>query len=260
MERKEREGDMENEIMTTSEVRGGSGSAKRSRRKIFWGLVLIVGAVVMLMSKLGLLGGMSFAQIAFSVIATGIFLYGMFRRSFGQMLFSLALLIILNDKFLHLEAITPWWVLLAAAVITAGLNMLFPGFHKKRHIRFNMGWNSKTPGREDRTEGSVSYENLLCGTVKYIVGEVEEVYLNNCFGGIEVFFNDAVLKNGSAKVHLENYFGGVELFVPADWQVVMNVETIFGSAEETGSRKPFGENVLYVNGEAAFGGVEVHYI
>lgn len=40
----------------------------------------------------------------------------------------------------------------------------------------------------------------------------------------------------------------------------LNVDTGFGAAEETGIRKPADGNVLYIDGEVSFGGLEVHYI
>ena len=75
-----------------------------------------------------------------------------------------------------------------------------------------------------------------------------------------MFFNDAILKGGSGRVRVESSFGGMELYVPASWDVKLNVDTGFGAAEETGIRKPADGNVLYIDGEIWFGGLEVHYI
>lgn len=240
---------------------------RKNKRKVFWGIVLVAGAVAMLMNRLGYLGGVGFWQIVFSAILAAIFLNGILHRSFGQMMLSLACFVIVNDELLRLEAITPWPVLIAAVVISAGLKMLFPDFNRHGHNgKFHICWWSparKTPhtvSSAGREGGAIIYENSFAGTVKYITEEVSVVYLENSFGSMEVFFNDATLKDGCARVHLENSFGGMELYVPASWQVKLNVDTGFGAAEETGIRRPADGNVLYIDGKVSFGGLEIHYI
>lgn len=84
--------------------------------------------------------------------------------------------------------------------------------------------------------------------------------MENSFGSIEVYFNDAVLVNNTARIHVESSFGGVELYVPKDWKVMMNVDTSFGGADEAGHCNTNGENILYVEGEVSFGGLEINYI
>lgn len=236
------------------------------RRKVFWGVILVAGAVAMLMKRLGLFGGVGFWQIVFSAVLAVMLLNGIRRRSFGQIMLSLACLVIVNDELLHLEAITPWPVLFAAVVISVGLNMLFPNFGRHgRDDGFHLCW--QPPGHKGRQRissvsmdgGAITYENAFGGTVKYIAGEVSAVYLKNSFGGMEVYFTDAVLKGGSARVHVESCFGGMELYVPASWEVKLNVDTNFGAADENGIRRPADGNVLYIDGEVTFGGLEIHY-
>ena len=82
---------------------------RRKTRNIFWGILFLLGALALLLGKLGFL------------------INGILRRSFGGILFSLAMLIIINDELLHMEAITPWPVLGAALLGTIGLHFLFPG-------------------------------------------------------------------------------------------------------------------------------------
>ena len=241
---------------------GQNGKKKKMRkrgRKIFWGMVLVFGTIALLANKLGYLGGIGFWSIAISIVLAAIFIDGIIKRSFGEMLFSIAFFIIVNDEMLGLEAITPWPVLLAACALTIGLKMLFPCFGKKNHILIN-GKIAKKISSENREGSNVYYENTFGSTVKYITGEVSEVYMENSFGSIEVYFNDAVLVNNTARIHVESSFGGVELYVPKDWKVMMNVDTSFGGADEAGHCNTNGENILYVEGEVSFGGLEINYI
>lgn len=246
--------------ITKNEIKDeGKKYGRRNKRKIFWGIVLVLGTVALLANKLGFREEIGFWPIVLSIGLAGIFIDGILKRSFGEMMFALAFLIIVNDELLHMEAITPWPVLIAAIAITAGLNMLFPKFgrHHGIHVR---GGSSKTVNEENRDGDTVSYETRFGSTVKYITGEVTTVNMSSSFGAMEVYFNDAVLKNGTASVHVEVSFGSVVLYVPAGWRVLMSVDTAFGAAEETGHCDPTGENVLYVDGEVSFGGLEIKHI
>ncbi|MCM1025491.1 MAG: cell wall-active antibiotics response protein [Roseburia sp.] len=247
------------EVGEPSEGRAAGG---RKRKKIFWGIVLIAGAVAMLLSKLGLFSGVGFWRIVFSALLAAFFLNGILRRSFGQILFSLAFLVILNDQLLHLEAITPWPVLLAALVMTAGLKMLFPGFQRGgRGHHWDLSWSpSKLPPKEARAEGTVSYDITFGNTVKYVMGEMTDVYLKSNFGEMEVFLTEAQLKEGTGRIHMSISFGSIQLYVPADWLVVMDLDTAFGGVEQDGKNHPSGENTLYLDGETAFGGLTIHYV
>lgn len=228
-------------------------------RKTLWGLLLLVGAGALIVSKMGFLEGFGFWNILFSVILLGVLLSGIAKRSFGQMLFSLAFLVIVNDELLKLEAITPWPVLGAALLGTVGLNMLFPRFGKS--VLFCRGGHRRgIVNEESRDGGSISFENAFGESVKYITGEISDVKIESSFGSMEIYFSDAVLKDNKACIHVEASFGKVVLYVPADWKVVMNVDTAFGNAVAKGHCEPGGENVLYVDGEAAFGNLTIQHI
>lgn len=253
------------EVKKDQNDEAGGGTKRRKRKEVFWGIVLIAGAVVMLLNRLGLFEGMrlfegmSFWQMLLSVLLAAVFLNGIVKKSFGQILFSAAFLIILNDRLLHLEAITPWPVLLAALVMTIGLKLLFPKFRGR--LKLNVDWStSKLPSRAEWAEEAVSYDNFFGSAVKYPSGEITEVYLKNGFGEMKVYFNDCLLKNGTGRVCFGSSFGSLELFVPADWQLVLNVDTAFGEVAEAGRKEPFEGNTLYIDGEVAFGELTVNYV
>lgn len=246
-----------------TEKRKGKWEVKISRKGI--GIILVLGALALLANKLGFLNfaeGISFWQVVLSVILICFFIDGIIRRSFGKLIFSLAFLIIVNDELLHMEAITPWPVLLAAAAITAGLYILFPGFGS-RHLSLFVSGNSsrnKKKDEESRDGDTVSYETCFGSTIRYITGEVSVVDMSISFGSMEVYFNDAVLKNGSAAVHVDIAFGSIVLYVPSGWQVLTDVETALGATEEQGrSSSPEGDNVLYIDGAVSFGSLEIQY-
>lgn len=238
---------------------------QRGAKSIFWGILLLLGAAAIVVSKLGYLDDVGIWTIIFSVFLLGFLVDGLVKRSFGLILFSIAFLIIVNDKLLQLEAITPWPVLGAALLGTIGLNLLFPRFKKKqKHINVNINGvnhDGKTPVFEEKWDGdSVSYENAFGEAVKYLAGEISNVNAENSFGSMQIYFTNAQLREGSATVHVENSFGSMVLYVPSDWKVELSTENAFGSTKEQGQCNSAGSNVLYISGEVSFGGLKIVYV
>lgn len=247
-------------------------------RNIFWGVLFVLGALALLVGKLGYLEGISFWTIFVSVGLAGLLIDGLWHRSIGTILFSLAFLVIVNDELLGMEAITPWPVLGAALLGTIGLNIIFP---KKKwgnvscNVKIKNDWDNKeekgnsasgvyqsTSGGETVSEdGEISFFNSFGESVRYLTDdEISQVNLKNSFGAMIIYFDNAVLKNGMADVYVDNAFGGMELFVPRDWKVVLDVQAFCGAAEEKGRCNPIGNNTLKIHGPIKFGAVEIHYI
>lgn len=239
---------------------------KKGAKSVFWGVLLILGAAAMVVSKLGYLEDVGIWTILFSVCLIGFLVDGLVKRSFGEILFSIAFLIIVNDKMLQLEAITPWPVLGAALLGTIGLNLLFPGFKKKGHFVFKLDMNGKningkTPVFEEEWDGDrVSYENAFGEAVKYLSGNISHVDAENAFGSMHIYFTDAQLTGGSATIDLETAFGSMMLYVPSSWKVVVSTDNAFGSTREQGRCNPEGSTVLYVRGDVCFGSLKIRYV
>lgn len=247
-------------------------------RNIFWGVLFVLGALALLVGKMGYLEGISFWTVFLSVGLAGLLIDGVCHRSFGTILFSLAFLVIVNDEFLGMEAITPWPVLGAALLGTIGLNIIFP---KKKwskcscKVKIKNEWDSKkekgnsasgihqkaSGGETVSEDGKISFYNSFGESVRYLTeDEISQVELTNSFGGMIIYFDNAVLKNGVADVYIDNSFGGMELFVPRDWKLVLDVQAFCGAAEEKGRCNPAGANILQIHGSVKFGAVEIHYI
>lgn len=236
-------------------------------RNVVLGALFLIGAIALLINKLGflniLLGGMSFFQIIVTVFLVGVLVKGMSKHSFGQILFSVAFIIIVNDKVLHMEAFTPWTVLGAAALGTIGLHLMFPNVKSGygRFVTINGREVTAAPVTAETRQGSmICFENCFGQSVKYVSGEISRVKLDNSFGFLQVYFTDAQLKDGTAEVIMDGAFGSTILYVPADWKVITNVSHAFGGAGERGQCNPEGNIQLYVRGNVAFGRIEIRYI
>ena len=65
----------------------------------------------------------------------------------------------------------------------------------------------------------------------------------------------------SAIVDLEVSFGSMELYIPRTWKVVTNLDNSFGGCKEHGTCDMSNDdNILMINGDVSFGGLELYYI
>ena len=96
----------------------------KNGKKIFWGVLFLLGAVALIVGQMGYLGDLNFWSVLITIGLIGFLLEGVADRNFGMILFALAFLAITNDKLLGIEELTPWPVLGAALLGTIGLDIL----------------------------------------------------------------------------------------------------------------------------------------
>ena len=237
------------------------------KKNVFWGLLFILGALAVLVSKLGVFEGVGFWSVLFSIGLIGILINGIIRRSWGTILFSTAFLAIVNSRLLGIEKLVPWPVLGAALLGTIGLNMLFPSRHHHGHYVYNGGIGGEVGEVEYHEEVSNDgSEQVNCGvsfhsSVKYIqCTQLKSLNLDSSFGGLTVYLNNAVLKGHEAFVNVDVSFGNMELYIPAGWRVICNVSSSFGSVQEHGRCRGEEADMLTINGEVSFGTLDIYYI
>lgn len=246
-------------------------------RNIFWGIILVLAAVSLVVSQLGLVEGVGAFSVVFGIFFLAMLIQGIVRRSFGTILFAIAFLCIVFDEPLGIEAITPWTVLGAALLGTIGLNMVFK---RKKHYHFYADWSEEKAGRksgdryvdsevvdeeERETDGlsgsRIFFRNSFGEAVKYVNSDNFEFASLECsFGAMKVYFDNAVIQNGSATIDLDVSFGGVELFFPKEWKIVDHTDTSFSGVEEKNGSRSAGSPVVTLTGDINFSGVTIIYI
>lgn len=252
-----------------------SGKKGIKSKNIFWGVFLVLAAVFLIVSQLGLVEGVGVVSILFGILFFALLIDGLVRGSIGTVLFSIAFLCIVFDKPLGIEAITPWAVLGAALLGTIGLNMVFK---KKKHI--HVEWYDKREKQnendqyvdshivdeEKHTENGLNgsrvfFKNSFGESVKYINSDNFEFAALECsFGTMKVYFDNTSIPSGNATVELDVSFGGVELYFPGEWTVVDHTDTSFGGVDEKNTPHSVGGPVVTLTGDVSFSGVTIIYI
>lgn len=229
--------------------------------KIFWGIFFILAAVYVIVSKFGILPDVGVFSILITVFLLWMFVEGIRRVNFYEILFSIALICIVYDEPLGITELTPWTVLGAALLGSIGLSMIFQG-RRKAKVEWNGGnGGAGVSSSEQCTGEQIRCENNFGSAIRYINSDnFRNAQLENNFGSLSVYFDNAIVQEGSAFVNVENNFGETNLYIPKEWKIQNNLERSFGSINEHGNSVGTSNTLLYINGSANFGVINVHYI
>ena len=230
--------------------------------KLFWGLFFILGAVFILVSRMGYLKDMNVFTLILAVFLAGCFLKSLFHVEFTGMLFSLAFLAILFSKELHIEAITPWPVLGAALLGSIGLNIIFHKQHERKWEKeeYRFEDHATTVNEEDGCE--IHYGVTFGSSIKYINSDdFRRADLTCNFGAMKVYFDNAMIQNGSAEINVHCSFAGMELYIPKEWNVITDRASVsLAGITEKNHPQTNGSPVVTITGSVSFSGIEIIYI
>lgn len=230
---------------------------------IFWGLFFILGAVILITSRMGFLPELNFITVFLGILLAACLVESVIHFSISGILFSLAFLCIVFSDVFGLGAITPWPVLGAALLGSIGCSILFP---KKRWSRYQRNMHGEVDHEhfdsiDDVNGGNVIMETSFGAAVKYVKSDnFQNADVRCSFGAMKVYFDDAIIQGDSARVNVDISFSGVELYVPKTWRIEDQVETMCGGVEEKGRYDSTSTKTLYVTGNVKFAGLDIRYI
>lgn len=235
------------------------------KKDLFWGLLLLLAAVLIIVNKFGFYTDISIFKIAATIFFVGLIVKGIQHISFSGILFPSAFLCILYAKQWNIEEITPWPVLLAALLGSIGLSLIFKKYKFWNHKcgrNFHNRHGEKFSEVIDQPDSNVVDCSVSFGSsMKYVNADnFEKANIKCSFGAMKVYFDNAIINSGSAEIFLDVQFGGVELYIPKTWNIINDVNTSLGAMEEKNRRMGSQSPVVTIRGNISFSGVEIIYI
>ena len=156
-------------------------------------------------------------------------------------------------------------MLAAALLFGIGFSLLFGGRGKCKDS-IKLEWDSSGSGgsgilREQCSGELIRRENNFGSSIRYIHSDnFCKAYLENNFGRMTIYFDNAVIQGGTATVRVENNFGDTALYIPGEWSVENELEHVFGSINEHGRSLGTGSAHLRLEGDTNFGNIEIYYV
>ena len=247
---------------------------KASFGRILWGLGLLAAAAFLVLDQLHLMPlELGFWAIFWTVVFGATLITSLINKSLGGSIFSIAFLLIIYAKPLHIERIVPWTVLLAAFLIWGGLRLIFKKSWKPTVIingeKVNANWSDlKAPHKFKAehlfsdTSSSDNDDNIvisekLSSTSRYVHSQhLETVTVNVSMGDVNVYLDSAKPAGDEVLVNINMSMGDINIYIPTSWRVDDQLEHKFGDFTIDGDQPAEGPT-LVLQGRANMGDVTI---
>ena len=220
--------------------------------KIFWGILLIAAAVLMIIDALGILAPISgvLGEISlFRVVIGLVLLYYIISRlvkgKIGSIFIPLSFIFMLFEKNIAFACkldneniISNWLLFFCACIISIGVSMVLGNF---KIVVNNHGKFGK----------SVTYIDGSDFTYNKTV--------ENNLGSYNVIFENPDQYQGQGTLCVENNLGSMNINVPASWKTEVNIENNLGHTTQSGSGDPDGPQLTIV-GENNLGHIAINIV
>lgn len=143
-----------------------------------------------------------------------------------------------------------WKLIVPALIAIIGIKMIISSFRK--------GKSAKAYEAIRRDGGEVKNISAIFSgnNVRFDDRVFDGADITACFGGVECDLSGAIIDRDCV-INVCAAFGGIDIIVPDNVKIVNNATAIFGGVEVKDSVEENGPHTIYIEGIAAFGGVDI---
>ncbi|MBR6916707.1 MAG: hypothetical protein IKN38_00850 [Clostridia bacterium] len=187
----------------------------KGSNSIFWGIVLILAAVFLVLGGLDISLGYGFTtwNIILGVLCAAWFFSRLIKGKFAQTIFPLAFLfLIFEPTIAHAlgktdeNLISNWTVILAALLLTIGLSAILP-----------------------KKNGGKKFIEIGSKTIMLDGADLSDAVISENVGTSQVYITNPELYEGGGTIHINENVGKIKLFLPKNWHVIVNESENLGS-------------------------------
>ena len=182
----------------------------KSKNSIFWGVVLVGAAVMLILQGVGVnLGyGVSVWRIILGALCLAWLVDRIIERHFTEIFFPLAFIFLIFEAPIahaigrpedQLDLISNWIVLAAALLLTIGLKAIFT-----------------------EREGRRSFDRLNSSTIYLDGGDLSNSDIHDHMGTVQAFITNKQEYQGGGSINIRDNMGTVKLHIPREWNVTVN--------------------------------------
>jgi predicted membrane protein len=224
---------------------------KDSSGRIFWGLIIMVVGVLLLLQQMGKL---DFGDVMSRYWPLILILVGVWQliangfRNTGGPLFLIALGVIFQLWKLDILGRRTWNYVWPLLIILVGLWTLLGALRRR------------SPAATIIKEGDIDAFALFAGLERRVDSPAfRGGKATAIMGGIDLDLRGAGLAGGEAAIDLSVIMGGITLRVPRGWRVEMDARPLLGGIEDKHIYEPAtqGGGTLRVKATAIMGGIEI---
>ena len=105
------------------------------------------------------------------------------------------------------------------------------------------------------------FKNSFGATSKYVnTDNFRSAVLQNSFGEMKVYFDNALMQQETATIDVRNSFGETQIFLPKEWKVENQISSMLGNVSEQNMHQPSGGHTVILTGSVSMGEIVIIYI
>ena len=228
--------------------------------KIFWGLGLILVAVLLLLNSFGVVtpmlevvGGISIMQMVCGLFLLEFIISRVIKLKFTYILLPISLLFMVFERNIAVilkseseNLINNWWLFGCALLISIGIEIILPKGKKFRA-------NKKVSGEK------VNGNNIGSGVLYIDCRDFVERKVWNRMGEFTVHFENTDQFTSGAILSFHNKLGEITVYVPSNWNVREDIDNNLGGVSYSGNGDVNGPT-LVITGDNALGEISIKYV
>ena len=219
--------------------------------RVLWGIVLIFIGVIWGLNRTGVADINIFFDgwwTLFIIVPSAISFFEKGNNKVSSLIFLIigVLLLLAAQGLFEFEIL--WEILLPAIVVLIGLSLIFGN-----KVDFNVKEKTKCLDSEDTENIFAAFgeQNVTKSGEKF-----EKANLNAIFGSVKLDLREAKLEKETV-IGAWAIFGGIEILVPKDCIVKVKGTPIFGGISNERKNNEDAKKIIYIEGYAVFGGIEI---
>lgn len=234
----------------------------------FWGVFLILAAGLAIASQLGGFGYLSVWSLLATIALLALIVYSIASRNAFGIFIPIALLYAIYRVPFNLPRISLWILLIAAVLLSMGIEMIFHNqlknyrnrhWEKDHHIASNFS-HSDQVGDDNHPSISASFTE----SSRYLhASALQSGNFSVSFGSLNVYMDNVALDPAGANIKVDCSFGSMIIYVPNHWTVNEQIHVSIGDAKNE-TRFYSAENVdspvLNVYGNVQFGEIKICHL
>ena len=241
--------------------------------KIFWGLVIILLAVALLLDGIGLLSPLTekIGELSFFVIVCVLLLVAytvarVCRGKVKEIFVPLALIFMLLEKNIATalgrsdpNMINNWLLLGCAVLLQIGFSILFSHWKVKINFGENTEYEIEGDGLHTSAKSKAKHtKSCFTSSVRYIDGETFGTeWVEGNMASTVIRFKNAEKYAGDGTLHLENNLGSMVVELPAIWRFDVDIENSFGSVVYPSEKGDPTAPLVVIRGENNLGSIHI---
>jgi len=230
-------------------------------KNLFWGLLLILVAGLLIADQMGYLVGINTFKLAISVLLAPVIVISVVKTNFFGIFFPAAVLGIMYAEQLGITDFVPWPILLVALLLSIGLSLIFG----KNYTYFGnwkefKGFDSEEIVDSEDDE-SVQHSTTFGSSIKYVNSKnLKRARLAATFGDLTVYFDNTTVSPEGALIQVNVTFSDVQIYIPKNWRIQNEIGSILSDIGEKRTNTEAETATVRLVGNATFSDIRIIYV